>query len=157
MVCLALARLGTIAVPIDYVSCNVAAQHFFLMPGLYVGATNTVLDGPDPATLLATIERKPATKLFRPPIAWIYPLRDVGGLVDSRPAQHAAARPIHRGRAREMRAHAANRVERPGPGRTLAVPRPYRAELAQPGGGHRPLRRHSGRPDEDRPEAPAPS
>src|SRR5574337_392242 len=54
---------------------HVAAQHCFLMPGLYVGATNVILDGPDPATLLETIEREKATKLFCPPTVWISLLR----------------------------------------------------------------------------------
>ncbi len=50
---------------------HVAAQHCFLIPGLYVGATNVILDSPDPATLLATVERERATKLFCPPTVWI--------------------------------------------------------------------------------------
>jgi fatty-acyl-CoA synthase len=54
---------------------HVAAQHCFLMPGLYVGATNIVLDGPDPSTVLATVEREKVTKLFCPPTAWIGLLR----------------------------------------------------------------------------------
>ncbi|MGH3561718.1 MAG: AMP-binding protein, partial [Mycobacterium sp.] len=48
----------------------------FLMPGLYIGATNVILDGPDPATLLRTVEREKATKLFCPPTVWISLLRD---------------------------------------------------------------------------------
>ncbi len=54
---------------------HVAAQHCFLMPGLYVGATNIVLDGPDPSTVLATVEREKVTKLFCPPTVWIGLLR----------------------------------------------------------------------------------
>jgi fatty-acyl-CoA synthase len=54
---------------------HVAAQHCFLMPGLYVGATNIVLDGPDPSTVLATVEREQVTKLFCPPTVWIALLR----------------------------------------------------------------------------------
>ena len=54
---------------------HVAALHCFLCPSLYVGATNIVLDGPNPATLLATIEEERATKLFCPPTGWIGMLR----------------------------------------------------------------------------------
>lgn len=54
---------------------HVAAQHCFLMPGLYVGATNIVLDGPDPSTVLATVDREQVTKLFCPPTVWIALLR----------------------------------------------------------------------------------
>lgn len=54
---------------------HVAAQHCFLMPGVYIGATNVIMDRPDPAALLATIEREQATKLFCPPTVWISLLR----------------------------------------------------------------------------------
>jgi fatty-acyl-CoA synthase len=54
---------------------HVAAQHCFLMPGLYVGATNIVLDGPDPSAVLATVEQEKVTKLFCPPTVWIALLR----------------------------------------------------------------------------------
>jgi fatty-acyl-CoA synthase len=54
---------------------HVAAQHCFLVPSLYIGATNIILDGPDPATILATIERERVTKLFCPPTVWIALLR----------------------------------------------------------------------------------
>ncbi|MBN9621102.1 MAG: AMP-binding protein, partial [Actinobacteria bacterium] len=54
---------------------HVAAQHCFLMPGLYVGATNIVVDGPDPASVLATIEAERASKFFCPPTVWIALLR----------------------------------------------------------------------------------
>src|SRR3712207_9235296 len=46
---------------------HVAAQHCFLMPNLYLGGTNVVLDGPDPATVLETVERERITSLFCPP------------------------------------------------------------------------------------------
>ena len=45
------------------------------MPDLYLGATSIVLPGPDPALLLATIERYGVTKLFCPPTVWIALLR----------------------------------------------------------------------------------
>ncbi len=54
---------------------HVAAQHCFLMPNLYLGGTNVVLDGPDPATVLETVERERVTSLFCPPTVWIALLR----------------------------------------------------------------------------------
>ncbi|WP_448639549.1 acyl-CoA synthetase [Geodermatophilus sp. URMC 63] len=54
---------------------HVAAQHCFLNPNLYLGGTNVVLDGPDPATVLETIEREGITSLFCPPTVWIGLLR----------------------------------------------------------------------------------
>ncbi|SNS15939.1 fatty-acyl-CoA synthase [Geodermatophilus pulveris] len=54
---------------------HVAAQHVFLVPNLYLGGTNVVLDGPDPATVLATVERERITSLFCPPTVWIGLLR----------------------------------------------------------------------------------
>jgi fatty-acyl-CoA synthase len=52
-----------------------AQMHCFLTPDLYLGATSIVLDGPEPAALLATIERERVTKLFCPPTVWISLLR----------------------------------------------------------------------------------
>lgn len=52
-----------------------AQMHCFLTPDLYLGATSIVLDGPDPAVLLETIEREQVTKLFCPPTVWISLLR----------------------------------------------------------------------------------
>ncbi|MEO3867978.1 acyl-CoA synthetase [Nonomuraea sp. B12E4] len=52
-----------------------AQLHCFLTPGLYVGATNIILPGADPGTILATIEGERATKLFCPPTVWIGLLR----------------------------------------------------------------------------------
>ncbi|MGR6964575.1 acyl-CoA synthetase [Geodermatophilus sp. URMC 61] len=54
---------------------HVAAQHCFLMPNLYLGGTNVVLDGPDPATVLETVQRERVTSLFCPPTVWIGLLR----------------------------------------------------------------------------------
>jgi fatty-acyl-CoA synthase len=54
---------------------HVAAQHCFLNPNLYLGGTNVVLDSPDPARLLETIERERITSLFCPPTVWIALLR----------------------------------------------------------------------------------
>lgn len=52
-----------------------AQLHCFLSPGLYLGATNILLPGADPAALLAAIEAERATKLFCPPTVWIALLR----------------------------------------------------------------------------------
>lgn len=54
---------------------HVAAQHCFLMPYLSLGATNIVLDGPEPGALLEAIEREGVTSLFCPPTVWIALLR----------------------------------------------------------------------------------
>ena len=54
---------------------HVAAQHCFLNPVLYLGGTNVVLEGPDPARVLATIEAERVTSLFCPPTVWIALLR----------------------------------------------------------------------------------
>jgi fatty-acyl-CoA synthase len=47
----------------------------FFSVDVYLGATSIVLRGPDPVTLLATIERERVTKLFCPPTVWISLLR----------------------------------------------------------------------------------
>ena len=47
----------------------------FFGPDVYLGATSIILPGPDPATLLGTIERERVTKLFCPPTVWISLLR----------------------------------------------------------------------------------
>jgi fatty-acyl-CoA synthase len=47
----------------------------FFSVDVYLGATSVILPGPDPATLLATIEAERATKLFCPPTVWISLLR----------------------------------------------------------------------------------
>jgi fatty-acyl-CoA synthase len=52
-----------------------AQLHCFLTPGIYLGATNIILPGPDPASILATIEKERVTKLFFPPTVWIALLR----------------------------------------------------------------------------------
>jgi fatty-acyl-CoA synthase len=43
----------------------------FFSVDVYLGATSIILPGPDPATLLATVEREKVTKLFAPPTVWI--------------------------------------------------------------------------------------
>ncbi len=47
----------------------------FLSVDVYLGATSVILPGPDPAALLAAVERERATKLFCPPTVWISLLR----------------------------------------------------------------------------------
>ncbi|HEX2893316.1 MAG TPA: fatty acyl-CoA synthetase [Marmoricola sp.] len=47
----------------------------FLGPDIYLGATSIVLPAPDPATVLATIEKHRVTKYFAPPTVWISLLR----------------------------------------------------------------------------------
>jgi fatty-acyl-CoA synthase len=48
-----------------------AQMHVFLMPYLMLGATNHVVEKPDPADMLARIERDAITALFAPPTVWI--------------------------------------------------------------------------------------
>ncbi len=52
-----------------------AQLHCFLTPGIYLGATNVVLPGADPAVMLQAVEAEHATKLFCPPTVWISLLR----------------------------------------------------------------------------------
>ena len=52
-----------------------AQLHCFLMPGIYLGATNIVLPGADAQQMLAAAEQYRATKLFCPPTVWISLLR----------------------------------------------------------------------------------
>ncbi len=52
-----------------------AQLHCFLTTGIYLGATNIILAGPDPTSILATIEQERVTKLFCPPTVWIALLR----------------------------------------------------------------------------------
>lgn len=47
----------------------------FFSVDVYLGATSIILPAPDPAALLATIEREKVTKLFCPPTVWISLLR----------------------------------------------------------------------------------
>ncbi|WP_433672408.1 acyl-CoA synthetase [Nocardia sp. CA-136227] len=52
-----------------------AQLHCFLTPDLWLGATSILLPGPDPSTVLRTIETERATKLFCPPTVWVSLLR----------------------------------------------------------------------------------
>jgi fatty-acyl-CoA synthase len=47
----------------------------FFSVDVYLGATSILLPAPDPAALLATVEREGVTKLFCPPTVWIALLR----------------------------------------------------------------------------------
>ena len=52
-----------------------AALDVFLGPNVYLGGTNIVVAGPDPAVMLRTIEEERVSKLFAPPTVWIALLR----------------------------------------------------------------------------------
>jgi fatty-acyl-CoA synthase len=52
-----------------------AQMHVFLMPDLLVGATNFVLDKPDPEVCCGLIEREKINSVFAPPTIWITFLR----------------------------------------------------------------------------------
>jgi fatty-acyl-CoA synthase len=52
-----------------------AQSYCFLLPDLYLGATNVILPRADPGQILAAIEAERATKLFCPPTVWIGLLR----------------------------------------------------------------------------------
>jgi fatty-acyl-CoA synthase len=52
-----------------------AQLHCFFTPDVWLGATSIILPGPEPAAILATIEREHVTKLFAPPTVWIALLR----------------------------------------------------------------------------------
>ncbi|MCL7377891.1 fatty acyl-CoA synthetase [Streptomyces sp. 35G-GA-8] len=48
-----------------------AQMHVFLLPYLAVGAENTILDAPDPETILELVGAGRADSLFAPPTVWI--------------------------------------------------------------------------------------
>jgi fatty-acyl-CoA synthase len=48
-----------------------AQMHAFLLPYLMLGATNHVIEKPDPADVLERVERDGITALFAPPTVWI--------------------------------------------------------------------------------------
>jgi fatty-acyl-CoA synthase len=48
-----------------------AQMHAFLMPYLMLGATNHVIEKPEPGDVLARIERDRVTSFFAPPTVWI--------------------------------------------------------------------------------------
>ena len=55
-----------------------AQSYCFLLPDLYLGATNVILPGADPGGILEAVEQEEATKLFCPPTVWIGLLRHPG-------------------------------------------------------------------------------
>ncbi|MFF0744637.1 fatty acyl-CoA synthetase [Streptomyces sp. NPDC004111] len=64
-----------------------AQMHVFLLPYLAVGAPNTLLDAPDPGTVLDLVEEGRADGFFAPPTVWIalanhpgFEKRALGGL-----------------------------------------------------------------------------
>jgi fatty-acyl-CoA synthase len=52
-----------------------AQLYCFLLPGLYLGTTNVVLPGADPAEILRTVAAESISLLFVPPTVWIGILR----------------------------------------------------------------------------------
>jgi fatty-acyl-CoA synthase len=48
-----------------------AQLHCFFTPDVHLGATNVILNRPNPAEMLAAVEQHRATKLFCPPTVWI--------------------------------------------------------------------------------------
>ncbi|MDJ0460160.1 acyl-CoA synthetase [Streptomyces sp. H27-C3] len=64
-----------------------AQMHVFLLPHLAVGATNIIIDGPDPVKIFDLVEAGEADSLFAPPTVWIglanhpdFATRELGGL-----------------------------------------------------------------------------
>ncbi|WP_135468347.1 fatty acyl-CoA synthetase [Crenalkalicoccus roseus] len=54
---------------------HTAQMHAFTMPQLLVGAETLLIEAPEPARVLALIERERITSFFAPPTAWISLLR----------------------------------------------------------------------------------
>ena len=55
-----------------------AQMHCFLMPGLYLGATNVILPGAVPGDMIAAVAEHGVTSIFSPPTVWIGLLGDPG-------------------------------------------------------------------------------
>lgn len=55
-----------------------AQMHCFLMPSLYLGAPNYVIDTPSPDNMIAAVEDFGITSMFCPPTVWIGMLRSSG-------------------------------------------------------------------------------
>ena len=55
-----------------------AQMHVFIMPNLFVGATNFVLLKPDPGECCGLIQRENVNSMFAPPTVWISFLRHEG-------------------------------------------------------------------------------
>jgi fatty-acyl-CoA synthase len=70
--CVAALDLAERDVPLHPLPLYHSAQmHVFLLPYLMLGATNHVVEKPDPADVLARVERDGITSLFAPPTVWI--------------------------------------------------------------------------------------
>ena len=52
-----------------------AQMHVFLMPSLYLGAANYIIDAPTPDNMIAAVEEFEITSMFCPPTVWIGILR----------------------------------------------------------------------------------
>ena len=48
-----------------------AQMHVFMLPYLSIGATNRLVEAPDPADILERIERDGLTSVFAPPTVWV--------------------------------------------------------------------------------------
>jgi fatty-acyl-CoA synthase len=55
-----------------------AQMHVFLMPSLYLGAANYIIDTPTPDNMIAAVEEYGITSMFCPPTVWIGILRSNG-------------------------------------------------------------------------------
>ncbi len=55
-----------------------AQMHCFLMPSLYLGAANYIIDTPTPDNMIAAVEEYGITSMFCPPTVWIGILRSSG-------------------------------------------------------------------------------
>jgi len=55
-----------------------AQMHCFLMPSLYLGAANYIIDAPTPDNMIAAAEDHGITSMFCPPTVWIGILRSSG-------------------------------------------------------------------------------
>ncbi len=55
-----------------------AQMHVFLMPSLYLGAANYIIDAPTPDKMIAAVEEFGITSMFCPPTVWIGILRSAG-------------------------------------------------------------------------------
>jgi len=55
-----------------------AQMHVFLMPSLYLGAANYIIEAPTPDNMIAGVEEYGITSMFCPPTVWIGILRSPG-------------------------------------------------------------------------------
>jgi fatty-acyl-CoA synthase len=70
--CIAALDLGPDDVPLHSLPLYHSAQmHVFLLPGLAVGATNHLVEAPDPDAIIDRVARDGITSLFFPPTVWV--------------------------------------------------------------------------------------